>query len=199
VASPKETNVSYKFFHHLWFSPCGNYLRGEAPDGEFFQFCPSSFGISLDAELLRASKYSVCDDNHSRTSEVSSLAKRLAEDRVIGRGLVPQSVPLTVGGATVTVGQTGHRALRALEVTQDGNLSLAEIDQSGRVTTRSVSRLPASVIKRSKRIQVASTDHAGGAIIIFTSKPQERYEISQPAKAEDYAAVYRREEEELQP
>ena len=188
-----EIKVSFPFTCGLCFSPCGNFLQGETVLGEAAQFCFT--------KLLETSKRPLCDSgSRSQPSDVKSLAKRVAEDRLIGQGLVSQLIPLTAGSAAVTVGQTGHRALRALKLKRNGELSLSELDQDGQLATRSVSRLPAWAMQRSKCIRVASVDHTGGAInVIFTSKPQDRYDVGQPARDEDYAAIYRREEAELQP
>ena len=152
-------------------------------------------------KLLRASKYSLCESsNCCQHSDVRSLAKRVAEDGLIGQGQVSQLIPLTAGSAAVTVGPTGQRLLRALELKRNGDLSLSELAQEGQLRTRPVSRLPAWAMKTSKCVEVAPTDHAGSAInIIFTSKPQDRYDLGQPARDEDYAAIYQREEGELQP
>ena len=192
--------ASFRFTYRLCFSPCGNYLLGETRDGESVQFCLTSRGILLGVKPLLALRDSLFDDNRSQDSDSRSLAKRVAEEQLIGQGQVSQLIPLTAGSAAVTVGQTGHRALHALALKRNGDLSLSELDQDGRLVARSVSRLPAWAMNPSKCVRVSSTDHTSGAVnIIFTSKPQDRYDIGRPARDEDYAAIYRREESELQP
>ena len=65
----------------------------------------ASRGILLGVKPLLALRDSLFDDNRSQDSDSRSLAKRVAEEQLIGQGQVSQLIPLRAGSAAVTVGR----------------------------------------------------------------------------------------------